>query len=140
MEKGPFTLNPNGKLECKRCCLEEGSFKFLGLQVCVDFKKTYHGGILAYFQPFIFSQKKNIEFWLIEMCSVLTFFNCNFRKILLKCNFQWLFLQNGEHCFCGNETKTSSNRVPDRECDISCYGNLDESCGGFWRIYIFTNE
>lgn len=105
MEKGPFILNPNGKLECKRRCLKEGSLKFFGLQVCVDFKKTFHGGILAYFQPLILSQKKNIEFGLIKMCSVLIFFNCNFRKIFLKCNFQWLFFSMGSIAFVAMKLK-----------------------------------
>lgn len=50
------------------------------------------------------------------------------------------FFQYGIHCFCGNEIKTSSNRVLDVECDMSCYGNKEEYCGGYWRIYIFTNE
>lgn len=50
------------------------------------------------------------------------------------------FFQYGYFCFCGNEIKTSSNRVPDGECDMHCEENLDELCGGHWRIYIFTNE
>lgn len=85
-------------------------------------------------------KKKNIEFGLIDMCIVLTVFYCNFRKILHKCNLQCLFFQYGVHCFCGNEIKTSSNCVPDGECNMFCQGNRDELCGGHWKIYIFRNE
>lgn len=90
-------MDPNGKLECKMHCLEEGSFKFFGLQVCEDFKKTYHGGILAYFQPLILSQKKNIEFGLIDMCCVLRFFIAILGKFIINVIFNdffpvWVFL------------------------------------------------
>lgn len=39
LEEGPFSMDPNGKLECKSHCLQKDNFKFFGLQVCVDFKK-----------------------------------------------------------------------------------------------------
>lgn len=53
---------------CKRTVLNFSACRF------VQTLKTYHGDKLAYFQPLILSQKKNIEFGLIDMCSLLTFF------------------------------------------------------------------
>lgn len=134
-------MDRNGKLECKSHCLQKDSFKFFGLQVCVDFKNIAWGYTSIFSTIYIFSEKKkNIEFGLIDMCIVLTVFYCNFRKILHKCNLQCLFFQYGVHCFCGNKIKTSSNCVPDGECNMFCQGNRDELCGGNWKIYIFRNE
>lgn len=50
------------------------------------------------------------------------------------------FFQYGYFCFCGNEIKILFNCVLDGECDMFCEENLDELCGGYWRIYIFMNE
>lgn len=87
------------------------------------------------------SPKKNIEHGMIEKCSLLTFFfHCDFITILNKCIFQWLFFQYGKYCFCGNEIKSSPNRVSDGECKKSCRGNSGEWCGGSWKMYIFTNK
>lgn len=55
-------------------------------------------------------------------------------------SYEYFGVQFGRDCFCGNDIKTSFNRVSDEECNIFCSGNTDELCGGFWKIYIFTNE
>ena len=39
-------------------------------------------------------------------------------------------LRNSDLCFCGNAYR-KSNQVPDKECDMPCYDNSFEVCGGF---------
>lgn len=51
-------MDLNGKLECKMYCLEEGSFKFFGLQVCEDFKKILWGYISIFLVIDIFLEKE----------------------------------------------------------------------------------
>ncbi|XP_052693406.1 uncharacterized protein LOC128171667 [Crassostrea angulata] len=79
LEEGPFSMDKNGKLQCKSRCFLEGSYKCFGLQY-------------------------------------------------------------GKYCFCGNEIKSSPNRVSDGECKKSCRGNSGEWCGGSWKMYIFKNK
>lgn len=39
-------------------------------------------------------------------------------------------LRNSDLCFCGNAYR-KSNQVADKECDMPCYDNSFEVCGGF---------
>lgn len=97
-------MDPNGKLECKMHCLEEGSFKFFGLQVCEDFKKTSWGYTSIFSAIDTFSEK---EYWVWINRHVLCtkIFYCNFREIHHKCNFQWLFSSMGIFAFVAMKLK-----------------------------------
>ena len=39
-------------------------------------------------------------------------------------------LRNSDLCFCGNAYR-KANQVPDAKCDMPCYDNSFEVCGGF---------
>ena len=39
-------------------------------------------------------------------------------------------LRNSDLCFCGN-SYSKSNQVEEKECDMPCYDNSYEFCGGF---------
>jgi len=53
-------------------------------------------------------------------------------------NFTHYGLQLNDQCFCGNTFKNPTTIVADRECDKKCSGNNSETCGGFWRMYVYS--
>ncbi|XP_048749571.2 uncharacterized protein LOC125661567 [Ostrea edulis] len=54
-----------------------------------------------------------------------------------KGEFRFYGLENGNECFCGSEIKYKSLR-DDNECNKDCRQNDGETCGGSWRIELFT--
>lgn len=42
----------------------------------------------------------------------------------------------GDGCFCGDNTPLSSEIRPNEECNIPCPGNQSELCGGIERMII----
>ncbi|XP_033112682.1 WSC domain-containing protein ARB_07867-like [Anneissia japonica] len=49
-------------------------------------------------------------------------------------------LQYGMECFCGDNTYSKYGRVPDTHCNVKCRGNLQETCGGTWKISVYATE
>ena len=45
-------------------------------------------------------------------------------------NYRW--------CFCGNPTPPESSFVLDDECDIICPGNSGQTCGGGFKLNVYT--
>ena len=45
-------------------------------------------------------------------------------------SFSIAALRNSDLCFCGNSYR-KSNQVTEKECDMPCYDNSYEVCGGF---------
>ncbi|KAH8981871.1 carbohydrate-binding WSC [Lactarius akahatsu] len=39
-------------------------------------------------------------------------------------------LENGEDCYCGNDTPKNLEAVSPDNCNVKCTGNSSESCGG----------
>ena len=55
--------------------------------------------------------------------------------------YQYLGLQNGNECFCGNEYDTHGS-ADESDCDKECTGDRTTMCGGAWRssVYNITGE
>lgn len=56
-------------------------------------------------------------------------------------NFQWwfIFMQNGESCFCGNHFG-KHGASSDSECNKPCNGDSKENCGANWRNSIYSGQ
>ncbi|XP_063414064.1 sialate:O-sulfotransferase 2-like isoform X1 [Mytilus trossulus] len=53
-------------------------------------------------------------------------------------NFEYLGLQNGSQCFCGNKLNNKNYpRVPDTQCSMKCRGENTRMCGAGWRNSIY---
>lgn len=46
--------------------------------------------------------------------------------------------EDGGECHCGNDLSPSAAKAPASECDQLCSGDSSESCGGNWRISVFS--
>ena len=46
-------------------------------------------------------------------------------------------VQMGNYCFCGNDAPTADPR-PDYECNVPCQGDIDQMCGGVWRMNVYA--
>lgn len=58
-----------------------------------------------------------------------------------KCDgFAYFGLENGNECFCGQEYSLPLVMVKDGDCDKECPGDEEESCGGFLRMNIWSQE
>eukprot|EP01126_Amoeba_proteus_P045003 TRINITY_DN5024_c0_g4_i1.p1 TRINITY_DN5024_c0_g4~~TRINITY_DN5024_c0_g4_i1.p1 ORF type:complete len:239 (+),score=18.48 TRINITY_DN5024_c0_g4_i1:56-772(+) len=44
----------------------------------------------------------------------------------------------GNECYCGNSIRNGATKAPSTECNMPCTGYHNETCGGTWRISIFT--
>ena len=51
-------------------------------------------------------------------------------------NFQFAGLQFGHECYCGDNAPLIS--APKRECHLKCEGNETQTCGGFWRMNVYS--
>jgi len=61
--------------------------------------------------------------------------NClNFCK-----GYKYAGVQYASQCFCGNDSH-NFEIVPDSQCNMKCTGNKDESCGGSWRMNVYSVE
>ena len=51
-------------------------------------------------------------------------------------------VQYTTQCFCGVESRNYARLgwKWDSECDMTCGGNPDEICGGFWRISVYDSK
>ncbi|XP_056002002.1 kremen protein 1-like [Ostrea edulis] len=52
--------------------------------------------------------------------------------------YKFFGLEAGFECFCGNEMNKIYKLRPRRECNMTCVGNVQETCGGLWRIEMFS--
>ncbi|XP_053397619.1 xylosyltransferase oxt-like [Mercenaria mercenaria] len=52
--------------------------------------------------------------------------------------FRYAGTENGKECFCGDNIKDYEMK-PDSECNTKCAGNVEEYCGGAWRISVYDN-
>ncbi|XP_053389711.1 uncharacterized protein LOC123562081 [Mercenaria mercenaria] len=50
--------------------------------------------------------------------------------------YQYAGTEYAKQCFCGHKLKYFEKK-PDSECNMKCPGNVDEYCGGSWRISIY---
>ena len=58
-----------------------------------------------------------------------------------KCDgYAYFGLENSNECFCGQEFRLPLEMVSESECDMECPGNTEESCGGFLRMNIWSQE
>ncbi|XP_052693402.1 uncharacterized protein LOC128171663 [Crassostrea angulata] len=59
-----------------------------------------------------------------------------------KCNalgsYKYFGMEYRSECYCGNQIRNTAERFPDDECNLLCAGNNDETCGGPWRVEIYT--
>ena len=49
-----------------------------------------------------------------------------------------ILFQAGNECHCGNEIRHSFNTVGG--CDRKCSGNSSQTCGGGWRVQIYSSK
>lgn len=58
-----------------------------------------------------------------------------------KCDgYAYYGLENGNECFCGHEYRLPLEMVNQAECDMECPGDAMESCGGFLRMNIWSQD
>ncbi|XP_033106319.1 WSC domain-containing protein 1-like [Anneissia japonica] len=54
--------------------------------------------------------------------------------------YQYTGLQNGNECFCGDETYSRLGQQLEVECNVACVGNPQEICGGTWKNSVYTTH
>lgn len=67
----------------------------------------------------------------------LTVFQCDEACTIY--GYKYFALQNGQECSCGNN-EDYDKYGPSTECDIPCYGNSSEICGGLGVSSIYEVE
>lgn len=60
----------------------------------------------------------------------------HFQKLLHKCIIE--FFLDWISMFLRKPYKNTSQSLPDSECNKSCDGNIEETCGASWRIEVYT--
>ena len=55
-------------------------------------------------------------------------------------NYAYFGLRNGNECYCGDDYSLPLDITFDAECSIECPGNRLESCGGAYRMNIWSRE
>lgn len=53
--------------------------------------------------------------------------------------YKYAGVQYSKQCFCGNDSH-NFQIVPDNQCNMKCTGNKDETCGGTWRMNVYSVE
>ena len=56
--------------------------------------------------------------------------------VILKKDFKYFGLQNGDGCYCGNDDSKFVPVAPE-ECDHPCSGDENEICGASWRLSVY---
>ena len=54
-------------------------------------------------------------------------------------DYKFAGVQYGTQCFCGNDQPDPSLLRPD-QCTMTCPGNSNENCGGFWRMNVYSTN
>ncbi|XP_062608867.1 uncharacterized protein LOC134270643 [Saccostrea cucullata] len=60
------------------------------------------------------------------------------KNICTKENTKFYGVEFSSECFCGSMLTTNILR-PDRECNMKCNGNKQQTCGGIYRMNIYLN-
>ncbi|CAM9803989.1 unnamed protein product, partial [Hapterophycus canaliculatus] len=50
--------------------------------------------------------------------------------------------QNKQKCWCGSSSDDydKHGQTDDSECELGCTGDNNETCGGFWRIAVYSTS
>ena len=51
--------------------------------------------------------------------------------------YKYAGVQYARQCFCGNDSY-EFQIVPDSQCNMKCTGNSEETCGGSWRMNVYS--
>ncbi|XP_076075726.1 uncharacterized protein LOC143046449 [Mytilus galloprovincialis] len=65
----------------------------------------------------------------------MTVQNC--KQFCVKKGFKFAGVEYGYECFCGNDLRKDRKRK-ESDCKTPCSGKKRQTCGGPWRISIYT--
>ena len=66
--------------------------------------------------------------------SFMTIDKC--KQFCLSNGFLFAGLESSNECYCGNTAPIIT--APSRECHLNCKGDINEKCGGHWRMNVYS--
>ena len=66
--------------------------------------------------------------------SFMTIDKC--KQFCLSNDFLFAGLESSNECYCGNTAPIIT--APSRECHLNCKGDINEKCGGHWRMNVYS--
>lgn len=53
-------------------------------------------------------------------------------------SYPYCGVEDGNQCYCGYSIQSSATPANVNECNMTCAGNSTQTCGGFWKIFIYS--
>ena len=60
-------------------------------------------------------------------------------KCLEECKqYKYAAVENRKECFCANQFSQKTKILDDTECNMACDGDETQTCGGPWKMNVYT--